>query len=592
MKKMVNQLIDDSGRVASAFLSYFDMLDQDIQDLRDDKRNQMERDSDRSNSDWFFAGGFVGYDKYERREAYDDALMQAESDAMNSIAGMLGSPDAALMQMSLEMNNIEKKLIAILNSDISKEGKANQIKKLMALALGIAAVMIETVAKEKREAQQRMAKGSTRVMENCVEDTVVQQKAMAVAQERAQLMKTVEMAATIIIGVVLIVMAPELEAQIAIGAMTGLSASGVLDKLSEKIADVMHISKTWADLIVSAMCAIATAGTGAALDGAMGSITAKVADEGAILASKEMETILEDASALLKNNLETGLVKLSPEEMDLAQNQLRQEILGAAKEGMKKTAMQSTRKNIFALLTQFGKQQGREELAQQMEKAALIAAKDAAEQLVPKIGMASEEEIEAIRITAATKGAAEATHTSEMDIEKNTGKTAFERARSRAASGWEYGGLATNAMIDTFKKMGIVKDDHGVLMMLLQIYQALSLAKMQGKAMGVSMGSMMEGSLAQMIGVGMEATGIGLNAVGQYGTYQVLADQKKIVEPMAKNQARLGLATFLQDRIITEGKQEADRDAQEMQSMQRAAFDAAGHLYTDAVSNLLASQAV
>jgi hypothetical protein len=574
-------------------------------------------DDDLSGVHWWNEWFGDGYEE----EAEDHAIMRnavAMEKILAAIDGAISGELAGLtpdfVQLTQQLNNLIKQILAILgNKDLSTGAKNAQILQLVMGALTLLGDVLEETAMAKAKMDQEMAKSSENSAEQGVQNVLSDEVKLDNARKYASIMGIFLKVATIVMGTVMTLMAPGAGSAFAMGLITILEGTGVMDQLTNVLASKVG-STILAQVLTAAIEIVATIGTGAIFDNAA-SVAADAAEDAVEIA---VEDAVDDAVAsAVKDAIENaGADVADAVARDASTELLETSLTSVAKQATRKAVQMYMRQNIVALISSLAKSASKEGLQKTILKAAeesivesvQAAVKQAADKLIPfaekrALGAAlsevEEEEVAAIAEKAANEGVASTFKTTGEKVAKETASNwkSWQRLGSSLAFSVGSSNLLVNLAEAIQKARGKGEDaSFEQFLTFLQVFQQiLSMAAMLFESGAVSAFSKdsATGSL-QSLGNLLMAASTGVSMVGTYGQYEANSLRKEVVVELAKNNALLDIITFLKDQKSKEASQEQTKQADEITDQLKSTQQLAGHLFDgqNAAAKTLLAQAM
>lgn len=242
----------------------------------------------------------LGSDESAKDE--DRAIIRNSNDMRTILTGILSdlAPEMGACEnmvyetASLALGKLLDKLMKLLaNTTISPESKLNQIKCLVAVALGILAEVQTDAAKMKAKDQQTESKSATFATEMNISDEKAQFDQLQEELKYASIMKTIMAIAKPLMEVGGMLLAPGLGSFLVMAALMIMDEAGLTDKLTNVLAS-HGFGQIGAEIFVGALELVATVGGGMVLDNALEEAEKVVVEVVAVEVAAVVSKIIEE----------------------------------------------------------------------------------------------------------------------------------------------------------------------------------------------------------------------------------------------------------------------------------------------------------
>src|SRR3989344_2899413 len=482
--------------------------------------------------------------------AHANLVIQALTAIMTDIAPLIADAASEVYAMaSLSMEKIIDRLIKIIEDPkLTTHAKADEIKVLMALALGILAMIQSDAAQEKANDRQTENKAATYGVQMNIDDQKAQLKELKEELSYAHTMGTLMQIAKPLLEIAGCLLAPGLGSFLVMLAFAVADQAGLTNKLTHVIAE--QTGSTAAMCITGALEIAAVLAGGAGIEEIAQSATQEVTEqtvkETAAISAQIVNTVVKQSVAAA----EDAGVKVTAETVDAVRKVVSEAVEGAVKEAAAKSVQTFNNQAAATLIPQIIKAGG---IKVAVEEAALTSAKQAAEaagqdiqflaEATARGAQVSSEETLVVAKRAATGAVANVFGTTAKNVQslsENAERSLASKSLTRAATVATYtalnDGLLSYGVEEALLASGQKKDDQtfeNVMMAMKVIEQILaSLVLMYGTGImdtilpkNTTTAFLKVGAVGQMVGIGADAVSEG----GQADALMQKADLIKIM---------------------------------------------------------------
>ncbi len=488
----------------------------------------------------------------------DRAIIRNSNDMRTILTGVLGdlAPEMGACEnmvyetASLALGKILDKLMKLLaNTTLTPNDKLNQVKCLVAVALGILSEVQTDAAKMKAKDQQTESKSAVFATQMNISDEKAQFDQLQEELKYASIMKTIMAIAKPLMEVGGMLLAPGLGSLLVMAALMIMDEAGLTDKLTKVLAS-HGFGQIGAEIFVGALELVATVGGGAVLDKALTKATAVVAKvvaaEVAAVVSKIIEetvqktleaagkvgdkvaeaAVREAVTQAVNKSVETAAEKT----VVMTSKQAAAKLVPALKEASK-----TSTEGIGKLITEQGVKDGASNYAVMLAKTAapnaVAAAESAATKAASDIQFLAEAaangadispaEIEAVANRASNEAIADATGSTIKEVESSGAKqTNLNKFMSRVVAPAAYVALSDGAISSltewSLKKAGKKEDSDE----FMKIMETIKIIESILASMAVAGGTGLFSSVSSMSLAGNATTKAMIfgQAVGMLGT--------------------------------------------------------------------------
>ncbi len=559
-----------------------------------------------------------------------NAMMDIITETIESLAPILNNSTPDFQELVMMIDTIEKQVLAILNDvNLSPAEQQQEIMGLFVVVMGLLGLVIQFAAKDKAQNDKEMSDASMNASKTQLVDTQMEQKEFQSNQKYAAAMGKIMKAAEIVGGALMTILAPGIGSALLMAIVTALEASGVMDKLTNALADKLG-SKVAAEAIVGALEVAVTLGGGLIADALM-----KAAEKAAVAAAKTaVETAVDQIVDQTTKNAIEAAKKAGDEAAEDAIEDTSQKIRTVADKAVesaaKKMVNQFFKQNGLQLMLQFCKNAGLDGTSQTIarmtakavnqaaEEAAVSAAEGASRlmQIFGKVsGFTAEEDVQLSKLAdkaaedsvAQLTGAeietgmfsklfyqavAEMTDSSAEEVEATMtefSESGLGKSLSRATWATLYATGSNNLLVDGLapllkKQLKLSDEQFQKLVMSFEILQQVM--SMIAMVMGSGMAEQvtLEDTpttflkIANLLQVGSQ----GLEAAANYGKFVADEGQARLAVPMAKSQLVSEILATLMNEISKRQQSEQERDTQEANGVAKSTANLAADLHKNA----------
>lgn len=542
---------------------------------------------------WDDVASFFGGDA-EEKKAEDKAIMKNATDMMNGLSNIMTSLAPAIAscmpeftQVMIVVKEILKEVKKILNDvNMSPKEKQGAVLALVMFLLTFFQVIKQDVATEKTKNNQDMSKGAMQASQMNVDNTLSNEKVKEEQEHNAKIMKMVMLVAEVVLGSIMMALAPGFGTALLVGLVTtfeALQTEGVVN-VTGALAGAIggKNAQIWADTIVAVAEMILTMGGGAALDGlsAVGKAAVEEVVEETMEAAMDIVEKAADAAAQAAGKAGEAGEKAA----GLAMNLLDNVCSKAATKAAEGAAEQFMKQPFATLMSMIAKGTFKETLEKTMQKAAEEAIETAIEESATIAKLAargvesSEDIIEGIATKAANESVASVSGKSVEKVAKEAAATKLGTAASRGLWTAVFAMGNTNMITDMLKKMGVTDD---TILEIMQVIQQLiqMIALMFGS--GMMSGATIEG-VAQSMPRAVNLLSLipqGANVAGEYGLYQTQIKESKAVTAIAMNGSVADLLHSFIEQLQKDMNLEREIMTKDQTQEAQSTLGMAGHLH-------------
>jgi hypothetical protein len=545
---------------------------------------------------WYDDLASFGTDESDKE--HDRAVIENSDDMRKIILGLMSkmAPEMAATQneiystASLSMEKILDKLLKIImDPSLSPEQKGDQIKCLMALALGILSMIQTDAAQEKAKDQQTEANSANFATKMNISDQKAELQQLQNDLAYAKTMGTLMKIAKAVIEVAGTLLAPGIGSFLVMASLMIADQAGLTDKLTNALA--AKLGQVGAEVLVGALEIAGTLGGGAALDSAIDSAVAQVmavaAQETAVVVEKVVDEAVSKAMAAAETTLGRTLTQA---EQKAIEKVVSETVNQAVKSAVQKTVAQFYNQSAATLIPQLLKTAAKEGtanlstlIAESAEADCITAAKNAAEKAAAEVeslakmaasgAKVSQAEIETIGNRAADEAVAKVTGSTSENIAKIVDTSAAKRAAFRAGLVAAYDllndGAISSGVEAALKKAGLKEDDKSFtdIMAAIKAMEGIlaSLAMMYGS--GVSTASF-NASLLSKVGALAQVAGTGAQAIASGGQAEAEMKQANAVQAINESSVSNDMLQMFMQQFNQQG--DIDRKNLENQMAEQA----------------------
>jgi len=558
----------------------------------------------------------------EKIESYTQIINNANamSSAILAAIGNLSPEISSLMpeftQLQVVIEEVIRKVMKIVSdASLSSKEKSADILALMMFLLGFFNVVQQDAEGQKAQNQKMMAEANLDAAKMNLEISAMNQKIQAEEAENAKIMGMVMFVAQVVMGAIFTALAPGVGSALVMAALTIASTSGgpngqsLTDKLTTAIANAT--GQTWAEVIVTAMEIVLTAGGGAALDMLASNAASAVAKTAVTAAEQGMaETIVKGVEEAGAKGLDTVAARATFEKVAKQ----------AADKGAQHAYLQFQRQSIASQIQMVVKGTYSTLLKKAVDEAALeaaqIAVKDAAETM-EATGVANLEanNIKFIASSAAKGAVSKISNTSPGIVDKGLKRLGFSDYMDRSVAkriamatvgrsiaAGIYGITSNNLLLQfvlaAAKKAGMKEDSNAFeqLQVAMQIIQGLIAMFAEVAGSGMLATSVFEGSPQAFARVGAlgQTASQGASSIANLGMYGVDESQADAEKGLTIAQTIAELLQQNLEQMNTASNLELTRFLQQQKQLQQSNNSMASHLHDgdNAGIQVLTEQAV
>jgi len=589
--------------------------------------------ADKNNVRWWDEMFSNGYDQ-ERDDAgiihNANAMMDIITETIQALAPILNNSSPDFQELVMMIDTIEKQVIAILNDvTLSPAEQQQEIMGLFVVVMGLLGLVIQFAAKDKAQNDKEMSDASMNASQMALVDTQMEQKEFQSNQKYAATMSKIMKAVEIVGGALMTILAPGIGTALLMAIVTALEASGVMDKLTNALADKLG-SKVAAEAIVGALEVAVTLGGGMIADALMNAAVKAAVASAKTAVQTAVDQIVDQTA---KNAIEAAKKagdEAAEDAIEDASQQIRAVADKAVESAAKKMVTQFFKQNGLQLMLQFCKNAGLDGTSQTIarmtaqavnqaaEEAAVSAAEGASRlmQIFGKVSNFTDEEIvqfSKLAEESAADSVAKLTGTKTeagmfsklfyQAIAKITNSTAEEvetamtefsesglgKGLSRTAWTTLYATGSNNLLVDGLapllkKQLKLDDDQFQKLVLSFEILQQVM--SMIAMVMGSGMAEQvtMEDTpttflkIANLLQVGSQ----GLEAAANYGKFVADEGQARLAVPMAKSQLISEILGTIMNEISKRQQSEQERDTQEANGVAKTTANLAADLHKNA----------
>lgn len=482
-----NALIQDSCEAINAASQESGILsnlqDQMCKDLvaLNDQKNKAE--TDLKSYRWYDDALSFGTDEDDKEK--DRAIIRNSNDMSKMILSVMsgiGGEIATLQTenyktVTLALDKILQQMEQILsNASLSTNEKGDQIKCLMALALGILSMVQTEAAKEKAENQQTESNSATYATEMTLSDQKAEYQQLMHDLAYAKTMGDIMKIAKPLMEVAGCIIAPGMGTMLVMAMLMVADETGGTDKLTNYLAK-HGLKQVGAEAVVGGMEAAATLGGGLALDKGLQVAGEKAAQIGANSAQGAAKEAIEEA-------VQKALTETNKVGDKAAEESVRKVVTDAVNEAIKssgtKLVIELNSQPVALLIPQLFKTAA---LKTMIKETAELAAQNAAEQVSFLAEAAAngakiiESDITAVSNRAANDAVAKQMNTTGKEVANATERSLSRRTFSRAAAVATYvtlnDGALSSGVIAAMKAADFDKKNETGFMAISALIKAL-----------------------------------------------------------------------------------------------------------------------
>lgn len=539
---------------------------------------------------WDEVAAFFGGDADEKK-AEDKAIMANATAMMSGLTAVLNDlgPEiaAATPEFTQVMNVIKEimKEVQKILSDVKMTPKEKQgaVLALVMFLLTFFQVIKQDVATEKAKNNQDMSKGAVQASTINIDNTLSNEKIREEQERNAAIMKMVMVVAEVVMGSIMMAMAPGIGTALLVGMVTAFEAlqtEGVLNVTGD-LADAIggKNAQIWADTIVAVAEMALTMGGGALMDIAFSAEKAATS-----VAEKTVESSMSvieqaaDAAAGAAGKAGDAAAQAS------AMNVLENVCTKAAQKAAEGAAAQFMKQPFATLVTMMAKGTYKAALEATMQRAATEAIETAVEdaatiaKLAARGVQSTEEIIDGVATKAANETVASLSGKTVAKVAKEAAQTARGLAVSRGLWTALFATGNTNMITDMLKKMGVSDE---VVLEVFQVIQQIvqMIALMMGS--GMLSGANIEG-IAQGIPRSVNLLSLipqGAQAAGSYGMYETEMKQAAAVTAITMEGSVADLLHSFIEQLQKDANLEREIMTKDQTQEAQSTLGMAGHLH-------------
>lgn len=481
------------------------------------------------------------------------------------------------LSATMALDKIMKELMAILKDpSLNSQQKSEQVKYLMAIALGILSVIESDAAQEKADNQQKQTSATQFATQMNISNQQAQLKQLENDLSYAKDMGKLMDVAKPLMEVAGCLLAPGLGSLALMVLLTVADEMHLTDKLRAEVAKIPGLGDTGAEIFVGALTVLAVVAGGAALD----QMLEKASEQALVTVAKETS---ETAIRVTNEAVDKALLEANKVGDKAAEKAVREVVEKAVNNAMnsavKKTVLQFNNQAATSLVPKLVSAGGslakaaEQNAIQAAEKAATIASDDIAffAKAAANRAEVTDAQINDVAKRASNEAVAKISGRTPDQVASATERSSLSKAANRAKWTTAYyslsEGVASQATEAALKKAGLKKDDESFIAIMATI-KALesilaSLALMQGT--GMLQMAMMNGSATSLMkvstGAQLAATGMqSIAAGGQADAWMKQADAVQAINEssVSNDMLNLFLKDYANQRDIDQKRVESD----------------------------------
>lgn len=538
----------------------------------DKEKNQAQ--ADLKTSHWYdaivnFFGGHSGPDKAkDHAEIHQaNAMLKLLREIEEEIGPMIAKLNPGMEEMSIELDNLKKKLEAFLNG----HGSLLELKDAMIEALSIMVAIVADTSKDAAKYNKEMSQASQASSMEHVNHSMAQEEVILDAEKYASIMGDLLKVVQYVGMAMVFLLNPSAAMALMVAITVVLNATGAMNKLQDAIAS--KLGSIGGAVMTGLLEAVGTAGGAAGLEAAVSSTVIKTAVEAA------EASVSETIGSLVETTAQSALraVSLSGEEVSQEALQNAEVIVSkvvnqAVDTVQKKIADAFLSKTVSELVGSFVNG----DLKVILQTASQAAAKSAAEaasnlaEIAAREGVEviSESEMTAIVEQSANEAVVNVLETTEKSAAK-LGKSALSKFLTRSAfmgvSSIGSTQLPLDFMAAVLKKDK--KDLNQELQIAMQLINAITQIIGMIGASGQAAEMLSNPGVFPKIVIGAQALDGAAGTVGRTGEALASFEQAHAVKAIAKDQAAIEVMQFILEQLQKSGQEQRSQYAKQMAQM-------------------------